>query len=442
MSIKLKITLLTTASCALLLCIVMGNIYYQEKVVSSQVDQELEALMLNHTKNVVQNINTQLIGLHDVLKIEVSNGLNVARDVMANSGNVELDYHDNVTWDAINQYTKDVKKVRIPKMMVGGEWLGMNNLLTEVSPVVDKTKRLVGGTATIFQRINESGDMLRVCTNVEKLDKTRAIGTYIPAINPDGSANPVVSTLMSGKTYNGRAYVVNAWYLTSYEPIYDEEKQIIGALYFGIMQEKTDVLRKGIKNTVLGKSGFLYVLDRKGNYIIAKKGQKAGKNIWEDRDMDGSKYIQEIIGKGLDLESNEVAFQKYKIIESENAEPQTKVSAVAFFKPWDWIIVSDAYENDFKATKFKMQKSIGDMVKWGGIIGFVFMILILLAALLVSDKITNPITRLTEAANEISQGNLEREINITSKDETGQLAEAFERMQSSLIIATKRSKRN
>ena len=50
--------------------------------------------------------------------------------------------------------------------------------------VVDKVQELVGGTCTIFQRMNDTGDMLRVSTNVEKLDGTRAIGTFIPAINP------------------------------------------------------------------------------------------------------------------------------------------------------------------------------------------------------------------------------------------------------------------
>lgn len=441
MSIKTKITTLTAISCLLLLCVMVGNIYYQEKIVTSQVDEELESLMLSHTKNVVQNVSSQLMGLNEVLVSEVSNGLNVARNVMANTGQVKLDELETVAWNATNQYTKETKKIRIPKMMIGGEWLGVNSKMNISSPIVDQTKRLVGGTATIFQRVNEKGDMLRVCTNVEKLDKTRAIGTYIPAINPDGSENPVVSTLMSGKTFYGRAYVVNAWYLTSYEPIYDENKRIIGALYFGIRQEKTDVLRRGIANTVLGKSGFLYVLDREGNYIISKEGLKDGENVWNKMDDDGERYIQTIIQKALKLNPGEVAFHKYKFTDTEYAEAQNKLSAISFFKPWDWIVVSDTYENDFKTTKYKMQQSITKMAKWGAIIGIAFLAVILLVAMLVSDKITSPIVKLTEAAEEISKGNLERKINITSKDETGKLASAFERMQSSLIFAARRVKR-
>ena len=67
--------------------------------------------------------------------------------------------------------------------------------------------------------------------NVEKLDGSRAIGTYIPAVSPDGTPNPVVSSILRGETFNGRAYVVNAWYVTAYEPILDENQEVVGILY-------------------------------------------------------------------------------------------------------------------------------------------------------------------------------------------------------------------
>ena len=91
--------------------------------------------------------------------------------------------------------------------------------------MVDKVKELVGGTCTIFQRMNAEGDMLRVATNVEKLDGTRAIGTYIPHTNPDGRANPVIAAVLRGETFTGRAYVVNAWYVTAYQPIWDARRE-------------------------------------------------------------------------------------------------------------------------------------------------------------------------------------------------------------------------
>jgi two-component system sensor histidine kinase ChiS len=67
--------------------------------------------------------------------------------------------------------------------------------------------------------------------------------------------------------------------------------------------------------------------------------------------------------------------------------------------------------------------------------------MVLLLAVFVSNKITNPIIQLTHAAEEISRGNLERIIDIKTKDETGQLAGAFKRMQASLVKLMQRAQK-
>jgi hypothetical protein len=65
---------------------------------------------------------------------------------------------------------------------------------------VDAPAKLTGSFYTIFQRVNQAGDMVRIATNVLK-DGKRAIGTAIPAVMPDGRPNPVVATVLAGKDY-------------------------------------------------------------------------------------------------------------------------------------------------------------------------------------------------------------------------------------------------
>ena len=101
--------------------------------------------------------------------------------------------------------------------------------------IVDKVKETVFqnvvyegsdiGTATIFL------DDLRVSTNVKNEDGTRAIGTRVS----EDVYNQVVK---EGNQWIGRAYVVNNWYITAYEPIRDIENKIIGILYVGILEQK------------------------------------------------------------------------------------------------------------------------------------------------------------------------------------------------------------
>ncbi|HOD39031.1 MAG TPA: Cache 3/Cache 2 fusion domain-containing protein [Candidatus Wallbacteria bacterium] len=78
----------------------------------------------------------------------------------------------------------------MPKLVYGknalepaGKWLAPNYERSINTPIIDEVANLVGDTCTIFQRMNENGDMLRVATNVITKDGRRAIGTFIPAID-------------------------------------------------------------------------------------------------------------------------------------------------------------------------------------------------------------------------------------------------------------------
>ncbi len=71
---------------------------------------------------------------------------------------------------------------------------------------------------------------VRVATTVLREPAHRAEGTRI-------SADVGQAVISRGEHWYGRAYVVNEWHLTGYEPIRDRAGSIIGVLYVG-MQEK------------------------------------------------------------------------------------------------------------------------------------------------------------------------------------------------------------
>lgn len=107
--------------------------------------------------------------------------------------------------------------------------------------IVDKVKETVYeklkykskdiGTATIFQ------DDVRISTNVKNDIGTRALGTRVTQEVYDQVVN-------EGKPWIGRAYVVNDWYITAYEPIRDVTDKIIGILYVGVLEEKYNDIRQ------------------------------------------------------------------------------------------------------------------------------------------------------------------------------------------------------
>jgi two-component system NtrC family sensor kinase len=117
-------------------------------------------------------------------------------------------------------------------------------LLNRNYEIVDKVKQTVYenfkyegqdiGTATIFM------DDIRISTNVKNQDGTRAIGTRV-------SEEVYEQVIVKGERWIDRAYVVNNWYITAYEPIRDVYNRAIGILYVGILEQKyLDIQRQTV----------------------------------------------------------------------------------------------------------------------------------------------------------------------------------------------------
>jgi len=79
------------------------------------------------------------------------------------------------------------------------------------------------GTVTVFL------DDVRITTNVPSTDATRALGTRVSAEVRD-------TVLTQGELWTDRAFVVNDWYISAYEPITDVYNNRVGMLYAGYLE--------------------------------------------------------------------------------------------------------------------------------------------------------------------------------------------------------------
>jgi hypothetical protein len=100
----------------------------------------------------------------------------------------------------------------------------MNNFFD----VVDEVVKEHGGTATLFVKSGE--DFVRVATNVQRADGSRAIGTVL---DPTG---PAYAAIKKGTAYYGDAVILGKLYITGYEPIRDSSGAIVGIYYTGYMK--------------------------------------------------------------------------------------------------------------------------------------------------------------------------------------------------------------
>ncbi|MBP7341096.1 MAG: methyl-accepting chemotaxis protein, partial [Syntrophaceae bacterium] len=426
----------------IVMMILMGSF---QSSVSRLTSKELGDVAMANMAQIAKDVYGLCETSNDLIQRKINNGLNVARNIVKLHKGIEPG-KEKVVWDAVNQVTKQTQKVELPKLTADGVWLGQNRNLATPTPIVDEVKRLVGITCTIFQRMNDQGDMLRVATNVEDLDKRRAIGTYIPAALPDGGPNPVVAAVLKGQSYRGLAYVVNTWYLTAYEPLTDKAGNVIGMLYVGEKLEAVASLRRAIMGMKVGKMGYVGVIggrgEHRGRYIISKDGTRDGESIWDQKDIAGNDIVRTIIAKALAQPKGESFYHEYIWQNPGEPAPRKKVSAVIYFEPFDWVIVAGTYEDDFFGPIGHVHRMIRSLFLKVLLAGALIILLSLLLAVFLARRLTKPLELTTDLAKKIATGDLQQTREelarpettriIAAGDETSELLSAFETMTGNL----------
>ena len=297
--------------------------------------------------------------------------LHAARVLMEQAGGVQSIGPPVVSWEARNQFTKAVSRVTLPQMQVGGEWLGQVIDLQTFVPVVDSVRQVTNATSTIFQRMNSAGDMLRVATNVIGDDGKRGVGTYVPAVGADGQPNAMVSTVLRGETFVGRAFVLNGWYMAAYEPLLNSDKSVMGMLYVGVPEASaTEVLRRTLIDTKVGTTGYVIVLNAtgatRGHYVVSRGGKRDGEDIWNSKDSNGNLFIQEMCRRATALSPTGRASQRYPWKNPDEPGSQMRVSRIKYFAPWDWVIGASIPEEEMYETSAAIDRisSRGETILW------------------------------------------------------------------------------
>lgn len=132
--------------------------------------------------------------------------------------------------------------------LVGGILLNQNlGFIDTINDLVYRQSSLPEGsqgTATLFL------DDVRVSTNVRLFADRRALGTRV-------SAAVRKTVLEDGQIWLDRAFVVNDWYISAYEPIKDSFGKRVGMLYVGFLE--APFARTKYESLLIIVGAFLFV---------------------------------------------------------------------------------------------------------------------------------------------------------------------------------------
>ncbi|REJ31226.1 methyl-accepting chemotaxis protein [Caldibacillus debilis] len=166
------------------------------------------------------------------------------------------------------------------------------------------------------------------------------------------------------------------------------------------------------KKIDLGKDGHIIAFDQNG--VAVAHPDKEGQNLSDRKDSKGVKFVREILKAG-DNGGGFVYFD-YPRPGKNKAE---KVIAYAETEPnWGWTICVTAFMKDFNQPAH-------EILIFLAITAGIMLLLEILIVWRYAGNISKPIRRVTEKMIRLADGDLTQEkIEIRSRDETGQLAEA------------------
>ena len=148
-----------------------------------------------------------------------------------------------------------------------------------------------------------------------------------------------------------------------------------------------------------------------------------GKDLTTTQDPNGKRLFVEFVNT---VKANGAGYVDYMWPKPGSDKPVGKLSYVQGFAPWGWVIGSGIYVDDVEAKFWEEVWGLG---------GAILLILsgIAFLVVLVTRRMVRPLQRAVEIANAIAHGDLTQRIDITSKDETGQLLQALRDMNDALV---------
>lgn len=284
-----------------------------------------------------------------------------------------------------------VAGTQTPGLHLGSEVL--NNNFKEV----DDFKQMTAGVATLFVRSGE--DFIRVSTSLSKQDGSRAIGTLLD------HAHPAYARLMAGQSYVGRALLFERSYMTQYTPVRDSGGKVIAVLFVGF--DYTDAQNAqfaNLKRFRIGQTGSLALLDEQNKWLVPIAGVDA-----LEQAVPAIVALAKTPGKG-DFWSD---------------KSEDFYSVAVPFEGGPWSVVASMPKNEISAVTW----SVGIQLAIGSLLAM--LIAVGSAVWLLRSKLA-PLGDLVRQAEALGAGDLSVRLNVSSNDEIGQLARAFNQMSQAL----------
>jgi len=309
MKLRQKMLIFTAGLVTLVALALTGTAAYELSRFTEQAKGPAVDMQNDSLDQAAASAHQAMEALAESIQARVSGGLSEMEFSVKQSRGLTFS-GEPVKWNAVNQFSKEAGVISLPAAAIGGMAMPQVTDFTEPLPLVDGLTKRIGGTYTLFQRMNQQGDMLRVATSVRTKEGKRGVGTYIPAFMPDGKPNPILASILKGEHYKGPAFVVDTWVQAEYRPVMGSAGQVIGMIYAGLAQQSSKSTSAYFQGGAVGDHGRLFAIKGKGadkgQFMVAPEEHKVGDSGLQILDKAGVSYLSDLADKAVASQHEEV----------------------------------------------------------------------------------------------------------------------------------------
>lgn len=214
-------------------------------------------------------------------------------------------------------------------------------------------------------------------------------------------------------------------------PVYTDNGQFIGVVCADIEMSK---IAEALSSIRIGDTDFAFLVDQ-GGYILAMPEE--GYQIFglEKETVPAGQTVKQALSETdlpiMQFAAQRIVISNLNIFTLRIKDVETYLAVAALDAPGYKLVIlapSNELNKEIISSREEIQEEVNSSIRNGRILLFSLFIVSIIFSLWVGQIITNPLKRLTAIVEQIAAGDLHARVDITSKDETGILANSFNTM--------------
>ena len=174
-----------------------------------------------------------------------------------------------------------------------------------------------------------------------------------------------------------------------------------------------------MQTTIIGKTGYIYIFDNKGDMLIHPDSSLIGSNFSKLKMKDSNVSVYEELIKAS--KNSKVLQYKWNKNDNNKSYIYDKISWVEFVPELNIYIATSVYVDEFEQSSKHLQNKII-------FLGLIVLFISIIASIIFFRKLLQPITTLSKIATRVADGDYTTRMIANTNDEIGQLSNNFNKM--------------